>query len=424
MVATMSAMSHSHRLGVVTTLTAVAALGAAVTLSPPATADDVDAPAVPGEFVVELKPEADPDVVNVAVGGVGNPQHLSPTSTLWLFRLDPMTDPVEGTKLIENTNHVVDAQPNHLAEIPEFFGGRVRYWTDLEPPDTTAQATAATVDQPALGSAGLPATGANGAGVVVAILDTGLDTTHPEFTDRVTADGHDFVDNDTTPAEERNGHDDNANDLVDEAYGHGTYVAGIVGLIAADVEILPIRILDTDGTTTAWRILQGLDRSVGAGADIINMSLGGRYLGDIVDRSVEQLEKLGIAVVAAAGNSATSEQRYPAASNGVVAATAIDGRTGKVATFSNTGSWIDVAAPGVRIVSAYPEHRYATWGGTSAAAPVVAATLALLRETMPHADVDDVIDKLTSTAHADELPNVSSYGRIDISAAIARATTG
>ena len=325
--------------------------------------------------------------------------------------------------MIENTNDVVDAQPNHLAEVPEFFGGRIRYWTDLEPPDPTAEVAAATVDQPALGSAGLPAVAASGVGTLVAVLDTGLDTTHPAFGADVTAGGHDFVDDDPTPAEELNGQDDNGNGLVDEAYGHGTYVAGIVRLVAADARIVPIRILDTDGTTTAWRILQGIDHAVAAGVDVINLSLGGRYLGDIVERSIKHLEGQGIAVVAAAGNSASTDRHYPAASDGVVAATAIDGRTGAVATFSNNGSWIDVAAPGVRVVSAYPGARAATWGGTSAAAPIVAATLALLRETMPTADVDDVVDKVTSTAIANGLDNVSAYGRIDVSAAIARATT-
>jgi hypothetical protein len=423
MVATMSIMSQLRRLTLAIAVTAAVVAVADHQLAAPASADDPAGPSAPGEFVVELKPEADANAVNQAVGGSGEPERLSPTSMLWLFRLDPDVDPDEGAKLLKNTNDVVDAQPNHLAEIPEFYGGRIRFWTDLEPPDTTSEAETATIAQVALGFAGLPSTGPRGSGTIVAVLDTGLDMTHPVFTDGVADGGHDFVDGDGSPAEGRNGNDDNDNGMVDEAYGHGTYVAGIVRLVATDARILPIRILDTDGTTSAWRILQGVDRAVNAGAQVINMSFGGRHLGDLVDRAVEQLEKRGVVAVAAAGNSAMTEQRYPAATNGVVAVTAIDGRTGDVATFSNTGSWIDLAAPGVRVVSAYPDSRYATWGGTSAAAPVTAGALALLRELMPSADADDVIDRLTSTASADGLSNVSSYGRIDVAAAILRAAT-
>ncbi|MGI9031287.1 MAG: S8 family serine peptidase [Ilumatobacteraceae bacterium] len=116
--------------------------------------------------------------------------------------------------------------------------------------------------------------------------------------------------------------------------------------------------------------------------------------------------------------------RYPAAFDGVVGVTAINGRTGQVATFANRASWIDLAAPGVRTVSSYPGGRHAIWGGTSASAPVAAGALALLRSVMPTADSDDVIDRLTATARADGLANVSAYGRIDVSAAVQRALRG
>ena len=101
--------------------------------------------------------------------------------------------------------------------------------------------------------------------------------------------------------------------------------------------------------------------------------------------------------------------------------TALDGRDASVADFSNRGSWIKVVALGVRITSAYPAGRYARWGGTSASAPVTAGALALIREVMPAADIDDVIDRLTSTAIPEGLDNISAYGRIDVRAAVERA---
>jgi subtilisin family serine protease len=316
---------------------------------------------------------------------------------------------------------VVAAEPNVAADLPEFFGGRRLFWADLTGPDPTASAAAATVAQPALGHAGLPASGATGAGVVVAVLDTGLDAAHPAFAGKVVR-GYDVVDRDADPSEVADGIDQNANGEVDEAFGHGTYVAGIVRLVAPGARIIPIRIIDTDGRTNAWWLLQGVQRAQARGARVVNLSLGGLNLGQIVARDLEARAAAGLVLVAAAGNEATIDQRYPAANAGVVGVTAIDGATGAVASFANTGSWIDVAAPGVRIASAFPGGRYAVWGGTSAAAPVVAGALAMVAEVSgPTAAVDDLVDRVTATAVADGLDNVSAYGRVDVSAAVTRA---
>ena len=101
--------------------------------------------------------------------------------------------------------------------------------------------------------------------------------------------------------------------------------------------------------------------------------------------------------------------------------TAINGTTGAKATFGNHGSWIDVAAPGVEVISTYPDNRWARWGGTSAAAPVVSGAAALVAQAMPGADSDDVLDRITSTSRSDRIGGVCAYGAIDASAAVRRA---
>lgn len=389
----------------------------------PAEADGgVWGPSVPGEFIAELERSTDAAQVNAEVGGIAAPERLVPGSRLFRFRLAPSVAQQAGVDRLTSTDGVVQAQPNVLADVSEFFGGRRSFWGDWELADTSATRSAYRVTQPGLGHAGLPATSATGAGVVVAVLDTGIAPAHSAFTSRIAPGGYDVVGRDASPTEARNNVDDNGNGLVDEAYGHGTYVAGIVALVAPRAHILPVRVLDTDGSTTAFRVLQGVERAVTADADVLNLSLGGTYLGTIVEQRFERLLEDNVLVVAAAGNEATVELRYPAAAAGVLGVTAVDGRDGLVADFANTGSWIDIAAPGVRIVSAWPGGRYATWGGTSAAAPVAAGAIALVRQLLPTAPGTDVVDRLTATARPDGLPNVSAYGRIDVSAAVAQAS--
>ncbi|MBA3984514.1 MAG: S8 family serine peptidase [Acidimicrobiia bacterium] len=389
-----------------------------------AAADESWGPGVPGQFIARLSPGANPSAINGAVGGVAEPEELTPGSSIWLFRLSPDVDVSTGVGRLKQQSGVNDPQPNVTAELPEFFGGRRYFWTDQAPADPSSPRSAYAVTQPALGEAGLPSTQTTGSGIVVAVLDTGIDATHPDLSGRLAPGGRDFVDDDADPSEVANQRDDNANGLVDEAYGHGTYVAGIVALVAPEAKILPVRILDSDGTTSAWKIMRGVRHADVSGARIANLSLGGLDLGDLVEKELEQTFEDGMILVAAAGNENTSDQRYPAANPGVLGVTAINGTTGAKASFSNHGSWIDVAAPGVEVISTYPGARWARWGGTSASAPVVAGTAALVAQAMPGADTDDIVGRITSTSQSDQISGVCAYGTIDGSAAVRQALAG
>lgn len=407
-------------------LAAAVIVGATLTVpAGSAGADDDDwGPGVPGEFIARLSPEADASAINAAVGGTTAPERLATSSSIWLFRLPTEVDALTGVERLKQQEGVVDPQPNVVAHQPEFYGGRRYFWTDQAPADPSAPRSSYSLTQPALGRSGLPATSTNGSGVVVAVLDTGVDAAHPDLSLRLAPGGHDFVDDDADPSEVANQRDDNANGLVDEAYGHGTYVAGIVALVAPEAKILPVRILDSDGNTSAWNILRGVRHADVRGARIANMSLGGLQLGELVEKELEQRSDDGLILVAAAGNENTSDQRYPAANPGVLGVTSTNGTTGAKATFANHGSWIDVAAPGVEVISTYPGARWARWGGTSASAPVVAGTAALVAQAMPGAATDDIVDRITSTSRADQISGVCAYGTIDASAAVRRAITG
>ncbi len=252
-----------------------------------------------------------------------------------------------------------------------------------------------------------------GAGVRVAVLDTGIDLGHPAFTGRLArrADGsllgRDFVDDDDNPAEEGS--------RSDTGYGHGTHVAGLVALAAPGASIMPLRVLDRAGRGNAWVLAEALAWAVDPdanpatddGAHLVNMSLGStrptrllalavalascefddddddlQHPGFDDDRS-RCAQGRGAAVISAAGNSGSPDELiYPAAENvpgtRAVAATT---QAQRLAPFSNSGGWIKLAAPGELIVSAVPGGGYGTWSGTSMAAPLAAGTAALVLAT-------------------------------------------
>ena len=267
-----------------------------------------------------------------------------------------------------------------------------------------------------------------GAGVRVAVLDTGVDRKHPALAGRLLP-GHDFVGDDSNPAERGS--------VGDAGYGHGTHVAGLIAMVAPRARIMPLRVLDADGIGNAWVLQEALlyavdpdgDPSTDDGAQVINMSLGSLSrtrlfdaisllvscsTPDAVDPAVDFSDpgynedkqrcarSKGAVVVAAAGNSASKKLReYPAAEGAYGVLSVGASRSGRrLASFSNFGSWVDLAAPGDRITSSVPKGLYGTWSGTSMAAPMVAGTAALLRSAKPSLSAKDLarrIERTTST---------------------------
>lgn len=288
---------------------------------------------------------------------------------------------------------------------------------------------------------------ASGAGVRVAVLDSGIDRQHPLLAGRVLP-GRDFVDGDGDPAE--------AIDPTRPGWGHGTHVAGLVALAAPGARILPVRVLDADGVGNAWVLAEALlyaidpdgNPATDDGAQVINLSLGslGRTrildaiaqivscvpavpddaIGDrsdpgYLDDELRCANSRGALVVAAAGNDGSgSIKEYPAAEGAYgLLAVAASTSGARLASFSNSGSWIDLAAPGDAITSALPGGAWGTWGGTSMAAPLVAGTAALLRSREPALTPKDVAARLKrSTA-----PLCGTrLGQIDAVAALTQAT--
>ena len=268
---------------------------------------------------------------------------------------------------------------------------------------------------------------ATGTGIRVAIIDTGVDRSHPLLAGRLLP-GFDFVAYDADPSE--------VGSVANAAYGHGTHVAGLVAMVAPGAKIMPLRALDPDGFGNAWVLAEALlyavdpdgDPNTDDGAHVINLSLGSlsqtRLLAAIADiascaaevpddpisdRSdpgynddVRRCKRgNGAVVVAASGNDAsTSVKQYPAAegAHGLLAIAASNASR-KLAAFSNFGSWITMAAPGDNITSAVPGG-YGTWSGTSMAAPLAAGTAALLRSLDVGMAPTDVVNRIKRASAA------------------------
>ncbi|MGH8874380.1 MAG: S8 family serine peptidase, partial [Acidimicrobiia bacterium] len=259
-------------------------------------------------------------------------------------------------------------------------------------------------------------------------LDTGAQLDHPVLSDSFTSASYDFIDDDPVPSDDSNGLDDDGDGAVDEAVGHGTYVAGLVHLVAPEAQIMPLRVLDTDGNGDTFVIAEALWFAVAHGAQVVNLSLGLVQDSEFLEEVIEDVVEEGVTVVASAGNVDSDLPLYPAAFDDVLAVGAI-GPTDVKSPFSNYGLWVDLVAPGESVYSTYPTDGWAWWGGTSMAAPFVTGQAALLYSLDGELDREAVALVIISTAVSVAASNpdhigLLGAGRPDLVASLVAALEG
>jgi len=224
--------------------------------------------------------------------------------------------------------------------------------------------------------------------VIVAVVDTGVNASHPDLAGKVLSTGWDFVANDSTTMDEN---------------GHGTAVAGtiapdannnlgVVGVAWANL-ILPVRVLDASGAGNYSTIAQGIIWAADHGARIINLSLGGTASSSTLQSAINYAWSKQCIVVAAAGNNGNSVPVYPAACSNVVSVAATNASDTRP-SWSNYGSYIDVCAPGENIVTLDGSNSYASWSGTSFSTPVTSGVLALMASVNPSLTNAQLVDVL------------------------------
>jgi serine protease len=231
-----------------------------------------------------------------------------------------------------------------------------------------------------------------GAGVTVAVIDTGV-SPEPDLAAQLLP-GYDWVAGTAGGTADGEGHGTHVAGIIAAVAGNGIGVAGL----APKAKILPLRALDNFGSGYESDIASAIIYAADHGAGVINMSLGGDSASTMLRDAVAYAQSMDVVVVAAAGNSKTEGNAvsYPAAYPDVLAVGATD-VSDAAASFSNTGSYLKLAAPGVEIASTFPGG-YAYESGTSMASPYVAAAAALVRSAAPALSATATAAALTVTA--------------------------
>lgn len=260
------------------------------------------------------------------------------------------------------------------------------------------------------------AQGYTGQGVVVAVVDTGVDYTHPDLANNIWVNSGEIADN---------GIDDDGNGYIDDVRGwnfvdnnsnpmdlngHGTHVSGTIAAenndfgvtgVAYNSTIMPVRVLSSDGDGERGNIASGIRYAVDNGANVINLSLGGGYSSEIQD-AIAYATSLGSVVVMASGNEGSTQPIAPASSADQfgIAVGAIS-RSRAIASFSNQAGLPVlnyVVAPGDNIYSTYLNNSYRYLDGTSMATPHVSGVVALMLSANPNLTPADVQSLITQTA--------------------------
>jgi thermitase len=382
---------------------------------------------VPGVVLVQMNP------------GAGDARRATGITTALaedVYAVAPLADLQDTYQLLVEPGHelAVVAQlaknPHVLTAEPDFLF----YKTAITPDDTLYTRYQWNLPHIGANMGWQQTTGSSN--VIIAIVDTGVDLTHPDLVDKIVP-GYDMHNGDADPSDDE---------------GHGTHVAsiaaassnngqGIAGL-SWGARIMPVKVLDAKGSGKSSNVASGIIWAVDNGAQVINLSLGSSNYSTAVQNAVTYAHSRGVLVVAAAGNhyKKGNPTTYPAAYTNVLAVAATNDSDGH-ASYSSSGSYVDVAAPGGDPAgSSDGNHRnwipgaywrgsgvsYAWLSGTSQAAPHAAGLAALLLSLNPNLTPGQLQQIITSTAVDVQAPGwdeFSGHGRIDVKAALNAAAS-
>lgn len=342
-----------------------------------------------------------------------------PRLGIWRLRVEPGLERATATALAAR-KQVLYAEPNYLVHVLDTSPDDPYYplqWNldKIQAPDAWRIAR---------GDASMP----------VAIIDTGIDPSHPDLAAKLWVNGREVP---------SNGLDDDGNGYIDDVHGydfvngdgepedeygagHGTHVSGIIaaatdnGLgvagVAPENPLMALKVIDSSGEGTYFDVARAIDYALAQGVRVMNLSLGGVEASEVMSDAVQMATAAGALLVAAAGNDDGSNPLfYPAAYDEVLAVAATNSSDG-IASFSVHHPYIDVAAPGVDIYSTYRGGGYGYMSGTSMAAPHVSGLAALVWAVDPGLTREGVVERIVEGAEDLGMPGRDDYygwGRIN-----------
>lgn len=370
-----------------------------ITPGSPPHEDALPSVVAPGEVVVRWKDAPSASAIS-AVGGTGS----SPLTGDRLSLLQvPVGSEISAAHVLSARQDVEWAQPNYIRQA-QFLPNDPLFdqqWA-------LARIQAPEAWEMSLGSPS----------ITVAVVDTGVDLGHPDLQGRL-IEGWNVLDPSSPPSDDG---------------GHGTHVAGTIGAIvnnnigvagiASGVSIMPVKVLTGKGSGKDSDVATGMQWAVDRGARVINLSFNGYQRSRLLQEAVTYASSRDVIVVAAAGNDARSNRSYPAAIQPAIAVAATNDQDQR-ADYSNFGDWIDIAAPGDRILSTSwdGQSTYRSDSGTSMSASQVSGVVGLLLSVRPALTTGDVRTILKSVA--DPVPGGGlGAGRLNAARAVRAAVEG
>ncbi len=337
--------------------------------------------------------------------------------------------------LTQSTSTVLETIPGATA---------VSYFGSIVPSNYLQQAAASAVRL----SDAQQATSLSGEGIVVAVIDTGIDTNHPALKS-VLVSGFNFISNSSDASELSDLDPSTVASLtqststvlegdnvvvmnpwtaailtqststvlegnVPQAFGHGTMTAGLVHLVAPAAKIMPLKAFAADGSSDLFNILQAIYYAADHGANVISMSFEINQSSPGLQNAIQYALSKNVSVVAASGNDAEQIMVYPAGYNSVVGVGSTGANDAK-STFTNFGTNSTfVAAPGEAVITSYPGGNYAAGWGTSFSTPLVAGEAALILQAKPGYHPGDVANAISRAVQVPQM----GHGRIDVCQAL------
>ncbi len=382
------------------------------------------------QIVVKLSPTTSIETINSNY--MVSPVRQLLNNNIYLLQAASAADADQIVSAMSNDPTIEYAELNLIASAPEASGRDIYGWPDgnsdkdsqtslqkeSDPQllfefewEMSGSESAHYYQQPTVAQVNVDQSLSQGNDVVVAVIDTGMDLNHPLLRNNITQNKYDFIDDDVLPQDEFNNLDDDGDGFIDEVAGHGTHVAGIIHLVAPEAQIMPLRVLDSDGQGNSFIVAEAMLYALENGADIINLSLGTTYQSQFLLDVVAQVTDAGVVVVAAAGNYGEDTPQYPAAADCALAVTAL-GPGHIKAEYANYGPWVDLVVPGKHIYSTYPNGSFAWWNGTSMSAPFVAGQAALIVGYSPSLTLEEIGDLIAGTAVSLDNANPNYAGQL------------